>query len=331
MQHLQSNDYIFDILQYDELSRFSMQLFRTAGHTFENEPVTCDRTIKDFVYIDLRHKQVLTPDDWLVLNAVDAAALLFTNGAEYFGMLETDYTIDYLAISLITSESDRSQLSYRIHQTIARLSPSPLSVVIFEANKNYMFSCAERRNDRTSTVILSDWYTVQKITDNEVLEKIDARYLSTKGAKDFFLDFEYAIARHYYRYPISYEYAAYEMFPLKLFDASDPIIGRETLDDIIRENLLIPLREYQDDFVYERDCEDSALIFSTDDFSLELMEFEANIEEDEENDDYFRNDDTDDDNEENFYKEKDTFFDELDDELFDDPVKMLEWIKKHSP
>jgi hypothetical protein len=73
-----------EIFQDDELCCRAMELFYATGHTFSRKSQTTDRDIRDFVYIDITHNHVFTPDEWLILDCVRSASLLFTKGTEYF-------------------------------------------------------------------------------------------------------------------------------------------------------------------------------------------------------------------------------------------------------
>lgn len=319
-------DNIFNISQDDDFCHLAMQLFRAAGHTFNVKAAISNKKIRDFVYIDIQHNQVLTPMDWNHLNQVISASLLFSNGANYFDMPNCDIEIDYYAISLNATNSERSPLAHEIHKVVSRLSMAPLSVILFEVNEFYLFSFAERKQGQQSTVILSDWFSLNSVTD--VLLRVDATHFTNTSVIDFFYDFQYAIARPYYIYPISFEYAKYEMFPLKLFGGNDVSVGdRETINEILRDNYLSPLQVYKDDYVAEDDNNRKVQSFSTEDITLELLELEMDtIAPDEENallgEDAVEDDEFD-------YKGEDDYLDHLDEELFDDPIKMLKWIKKH--
>ncbi|MBN1552904.1 hypothetical protein JW979_15630, partial [bacterium] len=89
------DDNIIDIFQDAQLCYCAMKLFYATGHTLYKEPQTLDRDIRDFVYIDIRHKHVFTPDELSILDYVKSASFLFTNGAEYFGHSNLDQTINY--------------------------------------------------------------------------------------------------------------------------------------------------------------------------------------------------------------------------------------------
>lgn len=320
-------DNISSISRDDGLCHLAMQLFRATGHTFNTEAAISNKTIRDFVYFDIRHNQVLTPTDWSYLNNVISASLLFSNGSTYFDVPNCNTEIEYYAMSLNVANSERSLLAHEIHKVIARLSMASLSVILFKVNEFYMFSFAERKHRQQSIVILSDWFSLNDFIETDLLLQIDAAFFASTSVKDFFYDFEYAIARSYYNYPMSYEYAGYEIFPLKLFNGNDgTILDRETINQIMRDNYLFPLRAYQDDYVGEDYNNRESQSFSTDDFVLDLLDFDMDtIESDEE--DFPCDDIVEDDKLE--CEGEDDYLDELDEELFEDPIKMLKWIKKH--
>lgn len=319
-------DNVLSISEDEDFCHLAMQLFRAAGHTFNVKEAISNKKIQDFVYIDIQHNQVLTPMDWNYLNQVISVSLLFSNGANYFDVPNCDIEIDYYAISLNAINSERSPLAHEIHKVVSRLSMAPLSVILFEVKGFYMFSFAERKKGQQSTVIISDWFPLNSVIETDILLRVDATNFTNTSVMDFFYDFEYAIARPYYIYPISFEYAKYEMFPLTYFEENDVgCVDRETINEIFRDNYLLPLRVYRYDYVAEDSNKKKEQFFSTEDISLDLLELEMDIMNPDEEDVIF--DDAIDEKE--FIYEEDEFLDELDVELFDDPIKMLKWIRIH--
>lgn len=320
---------ISGLSQAEDLCSFGMQLFYATGHTFNTEATISNSDIKDFMYVTIRHNQVLTPNEWYAISRVKSISLLFSNGAQYFCSPSRNGRIDYFSISLCASNSDRSTLAYAVHQTFSRLLEAALSVILFEVNGYYMFSFAERKERQLSSIVFSNWFSLPDIIDIEFLIRIDAANFKGDCARDFFYDFEYAIARSYYIYPISYEYAGYEMFPPKLLCGIEKdLIDRETVNEIVKENYLLPLREYRDDYIFEEDGNQEMQSFSTDDFSLELLEIEMEAAEADEEEMLTEDDDLT--CEEYDPIEDDDYINDLDEELFSDPIKMLKWIEKHS-
>lgn len=299
-----------------------MSLFQATGHTENEKSFTTDRSIKDFVYIDIKHKHVFTSTEWMTLRNVRSAALLFSNGSEYFGLPEAGDSIDYFVISLDTTDDSRSHLACDVHQVMSQLSSSLLSVVLFEANNNFMFSFAKRISGKRSYVVLSNWYSLQEMQEQNLIDLLDAGYLSGDSVSAFFEDFSFSLSRKYFTHPISYENAAYEMFPVALVNSSEEMIDKETLYDIIHENVMCYAREYQDDYIVEDNNETTMASLSTDDYDLELNELEYGSVKDE------FDENTSDENENE--KDEDDSFSDMDSEIFDDPIKLLTWIKKHA-
>ncbi|MCR3921209.1 MAG: hypothetical protein NUK65_01675 [Firmicutes bacterium] len=323
----QEGDNIFNISQDGDFCCLAMQLFRAAGHTFNPKAVTFNESIRDFIYFDIQHDQVLTPTDWTCLNQVITASLLFSNGANYFDITNCRTEINYYAISLNSRSNERSQLAHEIHSIISRLS-SPLSVILFEVNELYMFSFAERKPDQQTTVMLSDWFSLNSIIEADILLRIDASNFIHVSVIEFFYDFVYAIARPYYIYQDSYEYAAYEMFPLKLLDGNDGIvIDRETIKQIMQDNYNSSSQEYQEDYVAEDYNNQEASSLSTEDFDLELFALDMDTIEFDGEEAVIGNNTIEG---ELSYEEDDDYLDEVDEKLFDDPIKLLKWIEQHA-
>lgn len=293
-----------------------MQIFRTAGHTFSKKAVIPDKSIRDFVYIYIKHNQVLTSMDWNYLDYVVSASLLFSNGEDYFDTLDLDDQIDYYSISLNAIKYDRSLIANEVHKVISRLSTAQLSVILFEVDEFYMFSFAERKEDKQTTVILSDWFMLN-IIELDILPRIHAAYFTNHSATEFFYDFELVLARPYYIYPVSFEYANYELFPSIFIWGSD-VPDRETINELLRNNYSYPLQIYEYDYVVDSQ---QIMLLSTEDINLELLELEMNIIKPESP---FKEDDN-----ESSYEEENDYLNELDEDLFEDPVKMLKWIEEH--
>jgi hypothetical protein len=281
--HSQWSDDILDIFRDDQLCYRAMKLFYATGHTIYRKPQTLDRDIRNFVYIDIRHKHVFTGDELSILDCVESASFLFTNGAEYFRNTNVDQAIDYFAVSLNISDIYRSQIAHEIHYIFSLFSPSVLSIILFEDNKRYMFSLADRRNEQRSIVVLSDWYSVQEMVDNFLLDALDVAYLPDKNAIEFFRDIVYNIARA-------------------------PSVSSD--------------KEY---FTRKNRKTNVTPVLKTDDVELASFELELGTTNNGVGGDSVVVGDSDDD-EHDFEEDKD-IYSSIDDELLNDPIKLLEWIK----
>ena len=308
-----------------------MRLFRAAGHTSSSDAAIVSTSIENFVYLDIQHDQVLTPQDWSFLDQVCSVSLLFSINSRHFDTFSNGAGIDYYAVSLSAANGERSVLAHGVHRVLSRLSKHALSVVLFEANGFVMFSLAKRGRGQSCGIVLSDWFSLCDITETDVLLRIDASGFASDSAVNFFYDFEYAIARPYYRYPVSYEYARYQALPAKLHDGeSGDEATAQDVDEMIREIHLWPLFEYGDDYVFEEDSNQTNEASSAYDFALALLELEIDDAERREEDDswdYDLSEEVDDDNDPDA---EESFLGPIDDDVLNDPVRLLHFIGKHS-
>lgn len=315
----------------ETLHRLGMRLFHVAGHTSSLDAAIPDRDIKHFVYLDIRHDRVLMPQDWIFLDQVSSASLLFSNGPQRFDERYCGGGVDYYAISLRSSRRGRSVSAHGVHGVLSRLSAEDLSIVLFAADDFCMFSLARRDRGHCCDIVLSDWFALSSVEDPDVLTRIDARNFSCDSAIDFFYDFAYAIARPYYIYPVSYEYARYEMCQAISTSGDHAAPGgaghfEETLNGVNPW----PLLQYGDDYVLDTDDDRGRQLSSSGEFALALLELELNgvgPDMEDENENCGTNatgGDCDSSDAEGDY------FEDLDEDTLSDPIRLLEFIEKHS-
>lgn len=321
------NNDVFSISPMDAHWYFAMRLFQITGHTTHKEPMAINNKIKDFVYFDISRKQILRPNDWRTLSYITSASLLFSNNGAFWDLPVHYGGIDYYSMELMTSKHNRSQIACDVHRVFSRITPSAFSVILFESQNEYILSFAKRCESKNG-VLLSDWFSANEFIETDLVERVNVACFSSNNIEDFFLDFEYSVARDYYLHPISHEYAAYEMFPINL-QITDGAVDRETINEIVRENYLSVVHEYEDDYVEsESDNQDHQEI-SIDDFSMSLIELKIdedkttpNIEIDDK-EDFGEDDNEEDSSNDNSYD----YLDEIDDDIFSNPSKLLSWLE----
>lgn len=301
---------------------FAMQFFRQAGHTYRSEAFAPNNRIKSFIYSIYKPKQIVKPSDWTNLNEIDTISWLFSNGEYFFGNYKFDSSIDYFAIDLNVSIAERSQAVHDVHKILARLTFTPLSVVIFQCSGNCILSWAYRANE-TVSVVLSDWYTFEDMMSNEVLEQIYAAHLSSNSSVEFFLDFIYGFAREYYIYPESHEYGLFRS-EYEQFDTA--ILPHSIIKQVAEEYYMSPKDKYQLDYVDSEHQDEEEEWFSTDDIDMDMVLLELDIDMKD-----FSDPDTEDiddlDEDEYLYEPADDYS-EIDIDVFNDPIKMLKWLRR---
>ena len=149
---------------------------------------------------------------------------------------------------------------------------------------------------------------------------------------DYFSDMIYLLARNYYQ---SGQPSTYELIPIDFISrAGVDEIDREALNQYVQDQLNAPLYEYGDDYV---EYDESAQIQNTDiGADLDLMLLEMDDKDDNPfGEDIEPEDDLDDDDE--FFDEdaesenKDEYeFDDIDPEIFRDPLLMVKWLNRHT-
>lgn len=307
---------------------YAFKVFKETKHTYQSEPTIPASGIKEFVYFRFPNTQVFSTDDWKILNRIHSIALLFSKNADSFEDGRSDDSIDYFSTCLQVDHSDRSTIAHDAHAIISRLSSSNFTVVLFEVNEEVMLSFAIKDHAGRSQIILSDWYSLDDMDNFEIQIRLDATYYSYSSVLDYFYDFQYSMARDYYIYPISYDYAYYQMMPrqLKISENID-IVTRDMVNDIAQENYNAVIIEYKDDYVGEYEFYNNMAELNTDDVDLELFALELELIEKENLNDVEESDDDLDDETIDYKYEVEKDFDK---QLFNDAVKMVEWLKKHS-
>ena len=160
----------------------------------------------------------------------------------------------------------------------------------------------------------------------------DIANFSIVRGTDYFSDMIYLLARNYYQ---SGQPSTYELIPIDFISrAGVDEIDREALNQYVQDQLNAPLYEYGDDYV---EYDESAQIQNTDiGADLDLMLLEMDDEDDNPfGEDIEPEDDLDDDDE--FFDEdaesenKDEYeFDDIDPEIFRDPLLMVKWLNRHT-
>ena len=154
------------------------------------------------------------------------------------------------------------------------------------------------------------------------MRNINIENLSLRNSDDFFLDFAFAIARLYYIYPISRDYAHSEWYSLRE-DDYDKSNWKNFADDLMYAHIY----EYNDDYIDISDTED----YQTDnlasgDYDFDLLELELDEMMAKE---LFELDEDDNFEEEDFFDEYErTDIENIPNEILNDPVKLLEWLRK---
>ena len=271
---------------------------------------------EQFAYFDNRTDVSLTREQRSLFKAFNNVSRLFSvNRCVFF------------SINLLTSKVNRSQAAHDIHTMIHPVVEADGTICLFCHDDEVMLSFL----GFGLRCILSDWYPMAD--ENEtLLEKLDIANFSIVRGTDYFSDMIYLLARNYYQ---SGQPSTYELIPIDFISrAGVDEIDREALNQYVQDQLNAPLYEYGDDYV---EYDESAQIQNTDiGADLDLMLLEMDDEDDNPfGEDIEPEDDLDDDDE--FFDEdaesenKDEYeFDDIDPEIFRDPLLMVKWLNRHT-
>ena len=277
-----------------------------------------NKTVKQYIvaYFDNRTDVSLTREQRSLFKAFNNVSRLFSvNRCVFF------------SINLLTSKVNRSQAAHDIHTMIHPVVEADGTICLFCHDDEVMLSFL----GFGLRCILSDWYPMAD--ENEtLLEKLDIANFSIVRGTDYFSDMIYLLARNYYQ---SGQPSTYELIPIDFISrAGVDEIDREALNQYVQDQLNAPLYEYGDDYV---EYDESAQTQNTDiGADLDLMLLEMDDEDDNPfGEDIEPEDDLDDDDE--FFDEdaesenKDEYeFDDIDPEIFRDPLLMVKWLNRHT-
>lgn len=302
----------------DKLYGIAMELFRDAGIADNGNPIFINHTPEQAIYFDCASDKYLTGEQRDSLSDFCNVSLLFELDDTVFEKY-TSKRIAVFSIDLDCQIRYRSITAYNVHMLLDYVFNYDASIVLFRHSNKIMLTFA----GFGQACILSDWY--DESDDSEIVEKIHVVNESLHTAKEFFYDIIYNIARKYYIYPISKEQAIYESLPLNCFDPNKERPDAYEIQSAIDNYINTYVDMYGDDYVEPR-----GKVINNNEISQELdllllaiedeSEIESDMDMDDENSDYQDNTAGSDD-----YKE----FENLDPELFKDPVKMVKWLEKN--
>lgn len=287
-----------------------------SSHVATLKPEFINHSPEQFAYFDNRTDVSLTREQRSLFKAFNNVSRLFSvNRCVFF------------SINLLTSKVNRSQAAHDIHTMIHPVVEADGTICLFCHDDEVMLSFL----GFGLRCILSDWYPMAD--ENEtLLEKLDIANFSIVRGTDYFSDMIYLLARNYYQ---SGQPSTYELIPIDFISrAGVDEIDREALNQYVQDQLNAPLYEYGDDYV---EYDESAQIQNTDiGADLDLMLLEMDDEDDNPfGEDIEPEDDLDDDDE--FFDEdaesenKDEYeFDDIDPEIFRDPLLMVKWLNRHT-
>lgn|GEM_PF-1339605 len=272
---------LLEALSAEKIESSALMFFLALGHTSSLVPLYVNSDAIHFAYGDMAIETVLTPSDREHLRQVKRIALLFQ--IDNLACSKPKNTsIKYYAVEFEEVGAERSQIAYAIHSTVSKFSNS-LSVILFKHDEKYLLSFQINTPERKSSIILSDWFDAED-KSTEFYEGLCAYNFSSDNITDYFLDFVYAAARKYYIYPLSKEYARYDLVPTLIccadnFDNYTMEDRIEARSEAVRSILYEPIKQYGDDFIDDQFLSDYSLSDDEDveETDFDLLEFELEL------------------------------------------------------
>lgn len=300
-------------------------LLQESGHMVASVPVYSNHSSQEALYFDSGKDVTVSRFERNLLAAIENVSLLVE--LEWPGIVDDLLeTVHIYSITVNFPERTRSENVADIHRLLCEFWTCQHSVVFFKNKEDYIISFA---NTEVSH-ILSDWFSLNA-DNNDLVDRIHIANISLNSSFDYFSDLIYAVARRYYVYPISFEEASLCMIPSNfLMPCVDALksITKDEIETMILNNMRHFENVYGDDYV-EAIYEGLTGLHRYHNLSDEIerisfeLELSTNIEADEDDEmfdfgmDYESEDDID-----------DTFDDDIDPAIFDDPVLMVKWLQK---
>jgi hypothetical protein len=300
-----------------------LRLFQALDYPVFPLKSAINQEIHEFIYLTLKRKILFNIDEQNHLNIINSISLLFSINADLFSakkIKDNSFNqIIFLAVDLNTSTRDRSINAHTITKILNKMFSYQI-FILFYHDDQVLFSGLVYENigvEQSGKVFLSDWYSCFE-TDNESILKLSSLsfwYHSQKNLKDFYYDIIYSISREYYIYPESHEYITYGCLENEF--KNSPINGLgvqqsfQSIKDLAIENSKYYQNKYKDDFVDNNEkidlliIDNDLLLIDTDDYSNN--EVDSDIDE--------------------FDEKYNESLEEVDETIFEDPLKMLEWLE----
>ena len=322
-----------DSLLYDGSGLFTcsalhgeaLEFFCSVGHTSAVSPLIVAEDILHCIYSELAFNAYFSKTERLAFSKINDLSHLFTLDNEAFDRKSTRQ-VRYYAVSLNTDKSERTVNANDILRAFVK-NTTDYIVILFRHERMCMLAFAVKLNGFIT--IYSDWFGYDGYCD--ISARVDLGNMTLQNSDEFFYDFAYMAARHYYTHPISRDYAHAEWSTATYFIDEDEIFARKSWKEVATEIVFSHIFEYGDDFTnlpladeYQNDIlEDSEydlLIMELElEESLAAQEFNFAADDDDENFD----------DEDDFYDDSERIdASSIPPEIMRDPVKLLEWLSK---
>lgn len=307
----------------DGLYLFALRLFQAAGYTNASDVMFCNHTPDQVIYFDTEVYISLSNNQRNLLKDIDCISHLFDIKADYFEKTANG-PVSFYSIEILSSKETRSQTAYDTHSIFIPVLSGKTNVILFRHDNKVMLSVQGFDSD----VYLSDWFDCEDDFE-ELTERIHIANISMKSIREFTIDFLYSCTRWYYTHANPEDEEAYGRTPasrLGEFEDEEILFCYKEHEERIKELLKTAEYEYGNDYVEQGNIQSIAADIGAE---LDLLELELDIdgvdtdlfgEDCEKDDDFFDEDEV----------EKDKYeFDDLDEEIFNDPILMVKHFEKY--
>jgi len=322
-------DEYYQIFEEKNFVLSAIDFFKTIGHTLTCKPYLIADDIRYCIYFDLDFNHVFTQQEIESFSYISQLSLLFQLDDSVFDV-STQRSIEYYAIELSVSRSDRSNIAYIIHNSFARESTNN-TVILFRNDSECMLSISYGKGEYGNKIYLSDWINAD--SDVSYIEKIIAYNLSFSSSASFLSDFIYYSAREYYIYKISKEYIYNQILNLDFFKI-DYRLDRDALNKFIEDILYSHIKFYGEDYIEVDEYDDNINNNNHEALELDILELELELELESDGkseiDDFEEFGESDNDSSEDDTDVNQVNIDDIDDYILNDPIELIKWLENHN-
>ncbi|WP_176528281.1 DUF4391 domain-containing protein [Priestia megaterium] len=317
--------------QNKNLYKSGLKLFQALNYPVIPLDIAINQNFNEY-YLNFDKKILFNPIEYNFMKGISSVSLLFSINKEFFSSTQIQFKDDFfsqilfLAIELNSSKRDRSFDAHTITKILNKMYKHPIFILFFH-DDHILFSAFVKETtdeEQGGEVFLSNWYSCTEI-DNESISNLCNLSFANQtqhSLKELYYDIIYSMSRHYYIYPDSHEYITYGNLTSELRTSiiEETIIEPlKTIIELSTENSKYYHNLYNDDYVDNN--EDIKLLVTEDDdlflIDLDVEDFSDVELEVGKIDEVF---------EENSEGNEQSSLSDLDDAVFDDPLKMLEWL-----
>lgn len=302
-----------------DLCNASLALLRAMNYPVKSHSDSGNQNIENFIYFTVQNKSHYNAQEMIYLKHIETASFLCE--LRYCDLIDSnessDDTIVFIAIEINSSEKDRSEDSFYISQILSKTYNG--FVVLIIKNADHIMFCTYIDDQAAS---MSEWYNINSTCmDLFSLCAVCYPYISgVRTVKDYYYELVYGFSRDYIRYPESYEFAAYQALPYIELDTVDIFMSKLQIKEIIEQNRNYYKEKYGYDYVEPDNSfavlleeDDKWILLELDDFALPDEELEdADVGDYEDHDDDIEQID----------------YSDIEDEILNDPVKLLKWLEQ---